>query len=261
MMKTKCRCEACGKIESKMELHESGQIKNKKYVFKGFYFLCHKCHDIVHCIQLGSMNRLGPEKRWLNWIWKREYKARKYGSFKTKAEFDKHIYKSIDQVFEFMMADSVDCDYSRAEKYGLDPDQLRASFHDKYNHFECRIKCVGDYICSVADRGPGFIKAHDESYSRYAHPEKAKKWHTMILGEYLRHEEFYKNKRTLYNMLDKPERKGVVEQYAKGSMRLKRGKPKEALIPFQLCPGGLHRLERVDSKGICIECQGMIDNW
>ena len=31
--------------------------------------------------------------------------------------------------------------------------------------------------------------------------------------------------------------------------------------PFQLCPAGLHRLDRVDSQGICVECQGMIDNW
>lgn len=205
-------CENCGKSEGKIELHEGGIYKNKCYTFSGFYLLCEKCHDMVHCINVSS-NRFGVPKREVSYICKHKYDIKKYSKFKSKAKFEKHVYKIFEDVFKFMMADMVTCDYSMIKNYGLDPAHLTESFNRKYDHFSCRIRYIAYYAWWYSLRKQNGIEMDKYFWLNYKDKKKTKKYLSKIHNEYLKHQEFYNNKQVFLDAAG-PEREKLILEYS-----------------------------------------------
>lgn len=206
-------CETCGYADSKMELHESATIMDRTYILDGFYLLCQKCYDMVHCINI-STNRFGVDRNTLDYLWKHEYDIKGRSMFKTKATFDKHVSNAFDQVFGFMMADQVSCDYSIAAKYGLDPKILKRGFEANYNHMACRIRYMLYCIEWMRHRD----KSNDPTleqrfYDMFDHQGKVKGRRSAVQAEYLKHKDYYDGNMVLYGV-SCPEREKLIFAYA-----------------------------------------------
>lgn len=199
------KCQTCEKKRGRMELHEAGEIIDSRYVFKGFHLLCQPCHDAVHSIQFGYMNRLGPGKFSLDHVWNRQCEMRKHGRFKSRSEFGRHACKVFDEAFKFMMADQVSCDYSAAAEYGLNPRDLERSFGMRYNHFSCRIR----YVLECLRFSPDMEKS--EAYEMYSDPQKALIHQSMLHEEYVRHKHFYDTNATVFVKASHEREKAILD--------------------------------------------------
>lgn len=212
MVKFNQCCEACGETDSKMELHEAATIKNRTYVLDGFYLLCRKCHDMVHCINISS-NRFGVNKNTIDYTFKKAYDIKGRSIFNTKALFDAHVDTAFDRVFDFMMADQVSCDYSKAAKYGLDPKNLHDAFNRNYNHFACRISYMANYLWWFFKREEIGMKVDQTFYDQYAKKKKVKDRIAILHQEYMQHKAYYDDNKVLYG-ISCPEREKVILDYA-----------------------------------------------
>ena len=215
MEKFQEKCEACGKTDTKMELHESGIYENNCYVFDGFYLLCQKCHDMVHCVNMSS-NQTGITNQHIDWTWK-DYEMSKYSLFKSKLNLSTHLWKSFDNVFRFMMNDKVSADYSRVAEYGLTPENLKNGFDKRYNHFVARIRFMVWYLdwrsLNEKYRTKNEIQI-DRYYAQYNEKEKVKQYEGMLKEEHLKHEKFYTENWDVLQTSKHPERERVMVEYA-----------------------------------------------
>lgn len=218
MEKLNEQCEGCGKTECKMELHEAATFKNKTYIFNGFILLCQHCHDMVHCINISS-NLLGVNKNTIDFIWSErcswngKYNVKKQSLFKTKAAFSKHVYQSFNQVFDFMMADSVSCDYSNVAKYGFDPKLFSESFKKRYNHFVARIRYMAWYLNWFFLREKTGLNTDQRFYDLYYNQTKVKEYQSVLHNEYLKHKDYYDDDKITFGP-SSAERDQMILDYA-----------------------------------------------
>lgn len=132
------KCEACGKTNGLIDLHESFSIRQRRYIFEGFYFLCRYCHmNLVHYIQCYHLD-LNEAK--LSNFWNKETVFRSKSIFKKKDSFIQYSFECLNNVIDFIFSDAISADYGKTQEVGLDSNEVYEKFYKTYDHFDSRLR-------------------------------------------------------------------------------------------------------------------------